>query len=99
MAGIYVSASKHTIIYNSSNNNSYYYNSYINNIHAHNIQKSKCKCQGNFTLWIGDMAKYTEDTITPEVERKSIQQYTLEYDQATTHRKLNKGNKMEVDRT
>ena len=59
------------------------------------------------------MAKYTEDTKkntdlhqqmpaqnpTPEVDRQGIQHYTLEMDQATTHRKLNKEEKMEVDRT
>ena len=61
------------------------------------------------------MAKYTEDTNmntdfhqqmlahnpTPEVDRQGMQRYTLknENDQATTHRKLNKEEKMEVDRT
>ncbi|KAK2178845.1 hypothetical protein NP493_527g05028 [Ridgeia piscesae] len=58
------------------------------------------------------MAKYTEDTkqntdlhqqipaknLTPEVDRQCIQHYTLENDQATTHRKCNKEEKMEVDR-
>ena len=47
------------------------------------------------------MAKYTEDTkkntdlhqqmsaqnLTPEVDKQGIQHYTLENDQATTHRK------------
>ena len=59
------------------------------------------------------MAKYTEDTKkntdlhqqkpaqnpTPEVDRQDIQHYILDNDQATTHRKLNKEEKMEVDRT
>ena len=27
-----------------------------------NTKLRKFKCQGSFTLWIGDMAKYTEDT-------------------------------------
>ena len=58
------------------------------------------------------MAKYTEDTnkntdlhqqmpaqnLTPEVDRQGMQHYTLENDQETTHRKLNKEEKMEVDR-
>ena len=59
------------------------------------------------------MANHTEDTkentdlhqqmhaqnTTPEVDRQDTQCYTLENDQATTHRKGNKEEKMEVDRT
>ena len=59
------------------------------------------------------MANYTEDTKTntdlhqqmpaqnptPEVDIQGIQHYTLENDQPTTHRNLNKEEKMEVDRT
>ena len=59
------------------------------------------------------MAKYTEDTKkntdlhqqmpaqnpTLEVNSQVIQHCALENDQATTHRKLNKEKKMEVDRT
>ena len=51
-------------------------------------------------LWIGDIVKYTEDTIkntdlhqqmpatnfTSEVDKQSIQYHTLENDQATTHK-------------
>ena len=37
--------------------------------------------------------------LTPEVGRQGIQLYTLENYQATTHRKYNKEEKMEVDRT
>ena len=58
-------------------------------------------CQGRFTLWIGNLAKNTEGTkqnthvhqqmpaqhLIPEVDRQVIQHYTLENDQATTHRK------------
>ena len=54
--------------------------------------------------------KYTEDTkkntdlhqqmpaqnTTPEVDRQGTQHYNLEIDQATTYRKLNKEEKMEV---
>ena len=36
---------------------------------------------------------------TPEVVRQGNQHYTLEMDQATSHRKLNKEEKMEMDRT
>ena len=36
---------------------------------------------------------------TPEVDRQSIQHYTLEMDQTNTRRKWNKDKKMEVDRT
>ena len=35
----------------------------------------------------------------PEVDRQGTQHYILENDQATTHNKLNKEEKMEVDRT
>jgi len=35
---------------------------------------------------------------TPEVDRQGTQHYTLENYQATTHRKLNKDEKKEVDR-
>ena len=59
------------------------------------------------------MAKYTEDTKkntdlhqqmpmqnpTPAVIRQGTQHYTLGMDQTTTSRKLNKEEKMEVDRT
>ena len=59
------------------------------------------------------MAKYTEDIKTntdlyqqmpakdptPEVVRQGIQHNTLEMDQTTIHRKWNKEEKMEVDRT
>ena len=62
------------------------------------------KCQGSFTLWLGDMAKYTEDTKkntdlhqqmpaqipTPEVDRQGRQ--------ATTHRKRNEEETLDVDR-
>ena len=58
------------------------------------------------------MAKFTENTriqtfinimpaqnLTPEVVRQGNQYYTLEMDQTTTDRKLNKEEKMEVVRT
>ena len=59
------------------------------------------------------MAKNTEDTkkntdlhqqmsaqnTTPEVDRQGTQHYILENNQTTTHRKGNKEEKMEVDRT
>ena len=37
--------------------------------------------------------------LTPEVDRQGIQHYTLEMDQTRTHRKLNKEEKMDMDRT
>ena len=37
--------------------------------------------------------------LTLEMDRQGIQHYTLEKDQATTHRKVNKEVKMEVDMT
>ena len=55
------------------------------------------------------MAKYTEDinkntdlhqqVPVPNLDRQHIQHYTLENYQATNSRKLNKEEKMEVDRT
>ena len=36
--------------------------------------------------------------LTPEVVRQGTQRYTLEMDQITTHVKLNKEGKMELDR-
>ncbi|KAK2172824.1 hypothetical protein NP493_926g02043 [Ridgeia piscesae] len=32
------------------------------NQNLHQTENIQFKCQGSFTLWIGDMAKYTEDT-------------------------------------
>ena len=83
------------------------------NIYASFKENIQFKCQGSFTLRIGEMAKYTEDTKentdlhqqmhaqnpTPEVDRQGTQHYTLENDQATTHKKGNKKGKMDLDRT
>ena len=63
----------------------------------HKTENIQFKCQGRVTLWNGDTAKYTEDTKqNTDLHQQMPAQnpthgmdrhYSLENDQATTHRK------------